>query len=638
VRSKLIALFVLPSVTVAVPFAALKVVDSRAQRSAGEALEWAEHAVVMTKLDAATADFVDQSAACTTPSGANRCPRAELARRKLDELRVESLSLSSRFGDEEAAEEKELSDAILTLMAATDEGDRRQLYEREVSPKIDRRVRQELSGSRGSLEAAGLARRRAFLASAAGMSVSALIALGLAWSILRRLTAAVRSLTDGANAVARGDWGAKLAVDSGDELNIVARAFEDMAAELQQTTVLRSDLEALVVDRTRALEQSLVELRSAQAKLLVTERMAAVGTLVSGVAHEINNPLSYVVSNLEFVKASFAAGSSEPHAETSQALAEALEGAERVRAVVQDLRVFGRSPEKAGSSLGIDALLDSVCSMARPQVRHSATIRKDYRSRRQLVGDSGRHAQVFLNLVVNAAQAMPKRALAENVITVTTRDEGPSVVIEIADNGVGIPPGDLPHVFDPFFTTKSAGEGMGLGLAISKSIVESQGGTLGVESAPQRGSLFRVVLPAAHSASESASEAPAPTRARARVVVVDDEKPLGSAIRRLLPEHEVLTYTDPFEAEAGALNDADVVLCDVMMQGMTGPELLERIRARDPEQADRVVLITGGAITEAIAGDVAACGASVLGKPFGARELRAAVARVLDASGRKHAA
>ncbi|MFO0571602.1 MAG: ATP-binding protein [Polyangiaceae bacterium] len=274
--------------------------------------------------------------------------------------------------------------------------------------------------------------------------------------------------------------------------------------------------------------------------------------------------------------------------------------------------------------------------MARPQVRHSATIRKDYRSRRQLVGDSGRHAQVFLNLVVNAAQAMPKRALAENVITVTTRDEGPSVVIEIADNGVGIPPGDLPHVFDPFFTTKSAGEGMGLGLAISKSIVESQGGTLGVESAPQRGSLFRVVLPAAHRVGNRL-EASAPTRARARRWWWMTRSPrLGDS--RCSPEHEVLTYTDPlFEAEVGALNDADVVLCDVMMQGMTGPRLPDASLPLATQSKPSPGRLDRRRHHRSHRRRRRRHGASVLG-PFGARELRAAVALVLDAPGRKHAA
>jgi C4-dicarboxylate-specific signal transduction histidine kinase len=254
--------------------------------------------------------------------------------------------------------------------------------------------------------------------------------------------------------------------------------------------------------------------REIDRRLALAERMATVGTLAAGVAHEINNPLSYILSNLRFLSselARFQASEPEKLAEASKATAETLEGAERVRRIVQDLRTFacdgeGRAP------VDLHRVLDLAISNAASQIRVRAKLVKDYEHIPQVQGDESRLGRVALNLLVNAAQAISEgRCPDDNEIRVVTRpDSAGRVLFEIRDTGCGIPPESMNRVFEPFFTTKPVGAGTGLGLSICHAIVTSMGGEITVRSEVGQGTVFRVVLPTAAEPGVTALEDDAP--------------------------------------------------------------------------------------------------------------------------------
>ncbi len=359
----------------------------------------------------------------------------------------------------------------------------------------------------------------------------------------------------------------------------------------------------------------LTEHKKLQARLLLADRMVSVGTLAAGVAHEINNPLAYVLSNIRFAADELAAARVEcaRHSpagtdlsridEALAALTEAREGGERVRNIVRDLKTFSRTEDSHLSQVDVERVLESSINMTGNEIRHRAQLVRDYGVVPAVECNESRLGQVFLNLLVNAAQAIPEGHASSNEIRVSTRvDSAGRVQIEISDTGSGIPAEHLSRIFDPFFTTKPVGVGTGLGLAICHGIVTGLGGELSVESTLGKGTTFRVALPAA-SAQAKADPAPEPeVRVRpGRILVVDDEPLVGKALKRVLgPKHDVVLATS---AKQGLEHVAhgerfDVILCDVMMPEMTGMELHAELLRVAPELAARVVFVTGGTFTE----------------------------------------
>jgi signal transduction histidine kinase/ligand-binding sensor domain-containing protein len=251
------------------------------------------------------------------------------------------------------------------------------------------------------------------------------------------------------------------------------------------------------------LQSRVQELQATRERLIHAEKMAAVGTLAAGVGHELNNPLAYVISNLNFVASEVreAAEHSQQRArweEVIQALAEALQGTERMRAIIQDLRTFSRMQPALRQRVELHTVLDRVLTLASGELSRSAQVVKNYGTPPAVFGDEARLAQVFLNLLINAAQAIPEGRADQNQIRLTTRaDERGYAVVEVSDTGKGIAPEVLPRIFEPFFTTKEVGVGTGLGLSICHSYVQAMSGELRVRSEPGRGTTFEVVLPPA---------------------------------------------------------------------------------------------------------------------------------------------
>lgn len=355
--------------------------------------------------------------------------------------------------------------------------------------------------------------------------------------------------------------------------------------------------------------RDVTEARRMQAHLLVSDRMVSVGTLAAGVAHEINNPLAAVTANLDLLTRDVArlersAPALEGLADMKEEIADAREGAERVRHIVRDLQVFSRSDEESRGPVDLHRVVASSLRMAKNELRHRARVVEDLGRIAFVDGNEARLGQVVLNLIVNAAQAIPEGHADENEIRVVTRtDDDGWVVLEVRDTGCGIPPEVQKHVFDPFFTTKPVGVGTGLGLSICHRIVTSLGGEIAFETEPGRGTTFRVRFPPSGAVlSEGAAATPMaaarPVR-RARVLVVDDEPSVGKAVRRMLVGHEVVTMTQAREAldRIRAGERFDVVLCDVMMPVVTGMDFHAELLQLDRATADQLVFLTGGAFT-----------------------------------------
>ncbi len=364
--------------------------------------------------------------------------------------------------------------------------------------------------------------------------------------------------------------------------------------------------------------RDITERRQMQAQLLHADRLSAFGMLAASIAHEINNPLAYAITNLEVLTRKLPELAAEtrrievspdPAAaatklgvgleECTRMLQVAHEGMARVRGIVRDLRVFSHAEGDPKAWTDLRTVLESSINVARGEIRHRARIERDYGDVPLLEINASRLGQVFLNILVNAAQAIPEdRGEGHIRLTTYTHADG-SPVVEISDDGVGIPPEILPRIFEPFHTTKRPGEGTGLGLYIAESIVRSMGGELTATSEVGRGTTMRVKLAAPTSVAPEATPLPPPrVLKRSRILVVDDEVAIGLTLSVLLAEaHDVVVATSGSQAlEILTRDDAfDAVLCDVMMPGMTGVQLYERIRANWPGLADRVLFMTGGA-------------------------------------------
>jgi len=367
------------------------------------------------------------------------------------------------------------------------------------------------------------------------------------------------------------------------------------------------------------------ERRRLQEQLERSELMASLGTLAAGVAHEINNPLAYVLGNLDFVERelrSLPAGSPE----LTDAVAQAREGGARVRDVVRSLQAFSRPGSGRRGPASVEEELTAALRIADNEIRHRARLQVRVGPLPRVTAAPHELGQVFLNVLLNAAQAIPEGRAAENTIAVLgdTTPQG-FARIEIRDSGTGIPEEALPRIFEPFFTTKPQGAGTGLGLAIAHGIVSNAGGRIDVESEVGRGTLVRILLPPTPTETPEASpearreEVGTPGASHSRILVVDDDPLVARSIARALsPAHEVVTARSATEAlaclERGERFEACV--CDLMMPETTGMELYEKVRGEDPRLAERFVFVTGGAFTDRARDFLVRTSSPCLEKPF----------------------
>jgi len=387
---------------------------------------------------------------------------------------------------------------------------------------------------------------------------------------------------------------------------------------------------------TLSIARDISARKELMARAMEMDRMIAVGTLAAGVGHEINTPLAYVIGNLQFALQQLTAEERGPaRSELRQALKDALEGAERVSEIVRDLRTFSSTQARDKVTFELTPVLCSSIQMAFNEIRHRARLVRDFRSVPTIAGSPSGLGQVFLNLLVNAAHAIPVGSAHEHTITVRVSCEGKEVKVAVSDTGVGIEREHLPRLFDPFFTTKPVGQGTGLGLFVCKRIVREHGGRIEVQTQPGVGSTFNVILPVLEEVPQPAtpptSPVPVPAR-RARVLVVDDEPRFARGLARALRrEHDVSMLTSAREALKCLTendNSFDAVLCDVMMPDMTGVEFHRELERQRPDLARRVLFFTGGAFTPATAAFVRRMADRCLEKPFDVAEVRRKLAKL----------
>jgi PAS domain S-box-containing protein len=400
-----------------------------------------------------------------------------------------------------------------------------------------------------------------------------------------------------------------------------------MVAELSSQAVV-FDGQLAVVSVARDISQQ----KDAQSQLIVSDRMASVGMLAAGVAHEINNPLACILANLDYALEELKVLGAEGVAgDIAQSLHEARESGARVRQIVRDLKIFSRSDDaERQGPVDVEAVLESSLRMAWNEIRHRARLVKDYGTVSLVRANDARLGQVFLNLMVNAAQAIPEGRAEKNEIRIATRMIDGRVAIEVRDTGAGIAPEALAKLFTPFFTTKPVGSGTGLGLSICHRLVEAIGGEIRVQSQLGKGTTFTVLLPVTEDEEVPAVEAPvlAAAARRGTILVIDDEVMVGKAIQRTLRrDHDVVVVVSANLAleQIQSGQTFDVILCDLMMPQMTGMDLHAHLLEVAPAQANRIVFLSGGAFTSSSRAFLDRISNQRIDKPFDAQQLRGIV-------------
>ncbi len=435
----------------------------------------------------------------------------------------------------------------------------------------------------------------------------------------------------------------------------LTRAFEQgVAVTLPREAALRPRVgELLDVDDSAApiiddqgklvggvvIFRDVTERRELDERLAHNERLASIGTLSAGMAHEINNPLAYVLANvthavealpeLEARVRAVAGASAETEALVEKleamrvALREAQEGSERVHAIVHDLKKFGRVDSLALSPIGlVEAMNAAIRALAKRGFE--PRLRREFEVAPFVLANASQLEQVFTNLLINACEA--SRSPDDEILVKIFTDGTGRAVVQVRDHGVGITPELQRRIFDPFFTTKEVGKGVGLGLSIAHSIVGSLGGALTVTSVAGTGSTFRIVFPGVPTDEIliGAEPKPAPKR-RGRVLVIDDEPAIGRALTRVLQvDHDVFMVTAAREAlvSISAGQVFDIILCDLMMPEMTGMDF-HAVLARDwPSLVSRIVFVTGGALGGRVGTFLDSVGNLTLVKPVAPIDLR----------------
>ena len=387
----------------------------------------------------------------------------------------------------------------------------------------------------------------------------------------------------------------------------------------------------------------------------MTERLAAMGMVAAGVAHEMNNPLAYVLANLTFALEDLEALLARdpalvgPLGEIVANLRLAQSGSERVRDIVRAFKTFAGADRERKELVDVDAVVEAAATMVKNEVAHHATLVVQKGGPPRAFGNEAQLGQVFANLLQNAAQSIREGSAATNTVRIATGQTGEGqVFIDVEDTGSGIPAENLPHIYDAFFTTKPVGAGTGIGLFICRQIVTSWGGWIAVTTKVGKGTIFRVTLPVApaHVADDMGRPSPArgsppvgldhlpdhlPEHMRRRVLVVDDAVDVAHALQRMLArDHDV----DVATGGCGALelieqHRYDAVVCDLMMPDMTGMDLHAAVAQRQPQLLPRIVFMTGGTFISGSAEFLERVANPRLSKPFGASELRDAVNKLV---------
>ncbi len=381
-----------------------------------------------------------------------------------------------------------------------------------------------------------------------------------------------------------------------------------------------------VVTRIAAEVGLALEVLALRNAIAQADRLASVGVLAAGVAHEINNPLTYLSLGLTQIDKQLAQPSFDIERIRNR-IAQALDASQRIAKVVRELGAFARDANETRPVALKDAV-GAAIEIARHQVEHRATLIVDVETPVIVQGDAGRITQVFVNLLVNAAHAMPEGHSEASTITISSKDEPGQTIIAVSDTGTGIPPEALHRIFDPFFTTKSVGDGSGLGLAISFKIVRSFGGTIVASNNPDGGARFEVRIPhGTDLLARTLTPRPLTNIHSRRILIIDDDVQVARALGDLLDQHDVAYTSSGLGARSRLLQGDvfDLVICDLMMPDLSGAELYAWAGTHRPDLAPRFLFVTGGAFTPDANAFAQTHRDRLLTKPFDADALERAI-------------
>jgi PAS domain S-box-containing protein len=361
-----------------------------------------------------------------------------------------------------------------------------------------------------------------------------------------------------------------------------------------------------------------MELARSREALHQSEKLAALGSLLAGVSHELNNPLAAIVGQSQMLEEDSRGTALEARARKISS------AAERCARIVQTFLAMARRRPPQRVTIDANKLSAAALELGEYGLRTAGiAVRTEFAAGLPPVeGDSDQLHQVLINLVINAQQAMEMGGGRDNVLTLrTSLTEAGTVAIDICDSGPGIPPDVAARIFEPFFTTKPQGSGTGVGLSFSHGVVAAHGGSL-ILLPSARGAAFRVELPAAARAGVAAEKAAPENRAapgqRGRALIIDDESDVADTLRELVEREgfAVTTVTDGASALSAVEDGHDLIFSDLRMPGMGGPEFFRKLRASRPDYAERVAFVTGDTLGAAMADFLADTGRPVLEKPF----------------------
>jgi signal transduction histidine kinase/ActR/RegA family two-component response regulator len=413
-------------------------------------------------------------------------------------------------------------------------------------------------------------------------------------------------------------------------LGVVAMSVAQVVREANSMARSTDHLADAVRTRTHELDE-------AREAVLESARLAALGRLAAGVGHEINNPLMYVRLSLDLIRDNLADGERPASpADVRQAVEDALEGTERIARVVADLRTSARVESEAREVIDPREAVAAALRITGHRLRGAVELVEDLGAVPKVSADPQRLGQVFINLIINAVQAIAATPGGHGRLVLRSRTTAAGAAcLEVIDSGPGMSDAVLPRVAEPYFTTRTGDGGLGLGLFISRGIITSHGGRLDFESAVGAGTTARITLPAAtrsRSAAQPAVAEPRPLAILRRALIVDDEPLVARALIRQLRGSEVTVCNTGVEAlEVLARDDQfDVILCDLIMPRMSGIELEAVVAERHPGLRRRMLFLTGGATVPSAERFLERPDVRWMSKPISRDALIAAIQQVLD--------
>ena len=399
-----------------------------------------------------------------------------------------------------------------------------------------------------------------------------------------------------------------------------------------------------------------VQIADLKARLSQSEKLAVIGQLAAGVAHEINNPLAFILANLsatlghihhvdDAVGRAVASGRNggdsasmrtileqvgpDLFGELKEMLEDNLDGVDRIRTIVRELKTFSRQEGEERELVRINDLVKSTCRMVASQIRHRAVLVKDLHDVKPVTGNRVKLVQILTNLLMNAAQALPDHRGRQERIEIRTRQSDRWIIISVSDTGTGVDEEVRDRIFEPFFTTKPREVGTGIGLSLSAELARQHDGELVLVETSPHGSTFELRLPAVdsvrlvHSAQQPAAVRNATVAlGRRRILLIDDEPNVRKSMTRMLRSYDVTAKPNGREGLTALQNACfDAVICDLVMPDLDGVDVHEAISHSHPELIERTIFTSGGAYTPRTAAFVAKHEIIFVEKPIHPRQL-----------------